>query len=360
MGPKTHENEGLLKMKPKIKNQNTDMNLFRIACVALLIGLPIPGAEAGYGAGNGGMAVVCRDKDQNILSAELYDLWEGRENGLTIPTTSESVENQITLALNKLGRNATEGAYRLVKNNVENLKGAYKKIPSDRFLNDTGDASLPPTGIKGCHPEQVANFQSESKILVNDEIFSKMDETSQAALEIHEAIYKIARVFFQVKTSDTTRPLVALLFSTEEDRMKIHTQAAITTDSYDKQLLGKWFTGSWSYERSGKTCTLEIFPSVKKDGIYLKSSCDLGSIDLTPGVPVLLHNPQVMWWKEGVWIKGSDNFYRDGTGLCNGYYLYGLALGFEEGSPTLSYQTMCADAISRSAIEIYSVPLKKR
>src|SRR5688500_656841 len=52
----------------------------------------------------GGGAFVCRDKvTGEVLSSELLDLWEAREiEDLAIPSSDESVEAQITRAMQKM------------------------------------------------------------------------------------------------------------------------------------------------------------------------------------------------------------------------------------------------------------------
>src|SRR5687768_6475158 len=64
-------------------------------------------SHAGREIGNGGDAVVCRDVDGKIDSAELLDFYEARTRrsiGLSLSTQGDTVRSRVELVLSRLER----------------------------------------------------------------------------------------------------------------------------------------------------------------------------------------------------------------------------------------------------------------
>ncbi|HVK61068.1 MAG TPA: hypothetical protein VM432_05940, partial [Bdellovibrionales bacterium] len=78
---------------------------------------------AGGVDGGGGKSVVCRNRGGDVVSAEVLDLFEGREMfGLNIPTSSERMEAQIRYALEVLPPSSRGLVEFYVKSVLQNMR----------------------------------------------------------------------------------------------------------------------------------------------------------------------------------------------------------------------------------------------
>lgn len=155
--------------------------------------------------GGGGKGIVCRDSSNNIKSAEILDLYEGRTMyGLEIIKSSEPMDAQIDKALEKLSNNLSVSAFvSLVKKKMVLLPPDTELVPVD----DSFEALFP----KDCKAEQLAHYYSDEKVLINGDIWNHLTETDRAALILHEAIYRLNRSV-GAKDSRQSRHVVMSLF----------------------------------------------------------------------------------------------------------------------------------------------------
>ncbi|MGZ3707707.1 MAG: hypothetical protein ACXWPM_02605 [Bdellovibrionota bacterium] len=193
--------------------------------VAILIALvpTLVHAEGADHAGNGGAAIACRDAGGNVQKAYLLDTWEGanlpwKENNYQpFPIVHDSVstrEQQIAHALHKISL-SSDYAYRKVKEAVEDVTKRLQIRPFKmKQIPDSNDFALPDEPGLDCQREQLANYTEQFGIIVNERIWNRLDATDQAALVLHEAIYKLDREPpTSATTSDHARKFVAYLFS---------------------------------------------------------------------------------------------------------------------------------------------------
>jgi hypothetical protein len=189
----------------------------------------IPAQASGGGTiGNGGGAIVCTRPDGS-LDVRLLDLVEA-ERGvdiesvprprLTIPRSDEPKQVQLERALAKL---AAAGAPEL----VERMRRVLRDL---RRIPIAGDYQLPPpvdTNLRfmrrerSCSLQGVARFHDDTGSLeIDTDLEAEMSPTDQAALDFHEAAYKVFRGgVAKARDSVAARRLTAAMFASEEFRM---------------------------------------------------------------------------------------------------------------------------------------------
>ena len=166
--------------------------------------------------GNGGDAVVCRDKSGNIISAEIADYYEAR--------VTRGIKTDLGTGSNWLTRVG------VATTRLERLDPARANLISTRastflseanFVKGSDFPSIPDTGgivaPTGCHIEQIAiqkapEFPEDKRYMVNQDIWNKFDLTSQAGLVLHETIYREA-LDFHATDSIGSRYLNSLIAS---------------------------------------------------------------------------------------------------------------------------------------------------
>lgn len=182
-------------------------------------------ANAGPKIGNGGGAWVCRESGGSIRWSKLVDLFEATDEfGLNLnlhPGTSRmEIVDQVQSRIAQADRDLSN-AIAPILHDLDCLKSNPPKVTYTSHLLQTIDDSLyrikpSPSdcvgGVVGY--EQVVNYKNDGLILIDTEVFNSFDPNSQAALILHEAIYKYRRDVAGDTDSVTTRRLVGLIFST--------------------------------------------------------------------------------------------------------------------------------------------------
>jgi hypothetical protein len=174
-----------------------------------------PFCFAGGMEGGGGRAVVCRNSKGAIRSAELLDLFEGRvQFGWNAKIDHRDVKTQLKAAVKRLaegrdgGRSIDSDYARSLQKWSDESFAKFKFVDAElKPVDDSGEVVAP----RGCKTEQVANNLGYT-ILMDDEIWPKFDNTSKAALILHEALYTELRRGGE-KNSIRTRRLISLTFS---------------------------------------------------------------------------------------------------------------------------------------------------
>lgn len=188
----------------------------------LLFVAPVP-SFAGAISGGGGAAVVCRNADHSIASAELLDLYEGKVRfGYEIPESPGlSADTQIATALDRLGddRYVALKAKEFARDIIERIR----YLPEGVSLNaplDLGE-SYGAVVKEGCRMEGVGFYEADGTLKIARPVFSALSTTQKAALILHEAIYKIDRTVENAANSARSRKLTAQFFSTSLENNEI-------------------------------------------------------------------------------------------------------------------------------------------
>lgn len=179
--------------------------------------LSSPPAQAGEGGvGNGGVSVVCRNPQGRITSAEILDLFEGRNQfGRRYPAGPHSPDQLVELAQLKLVSNTA--FLTQFRRALDTVRAGLVFLPRGIGLAPTNDA-FPAITRKGCAFEQLANYKDDDgKIYVDQEIYRRLPKHDRAALLIHEAAYKMARDNRGETSSVRARKLTAQVLASNPD-----------------------------------------------------------------------------------------------------------------------------------------------
>lgn len=175
-------------------------------------------AIAGPITSGGGFALVCRNDNNSIISAELLDLYEAKNKfNYQLLTSTGSLEGDYVASVaNTYRLQGYEGDILIDSFTRKNLamfleKASFlpktKKLP---HLNDLGNHAKAPAG---CAIEALAVWNDQTDaIKIDSEIWDNLDSLSQAALVQHELAYKYQRSSYE-KTSESTRAFVGTIFS---------------------------------------------------------------------------------------------------------------------------------------------------
>lgn len=175
-------------------------------------------AFAGNEKGNGGGVHVC-----NNGTVEMYDLYEGytRYNFTPDVDNSLTIEGYLNRASKKVDKIHPGIGLKLKKEISYLLKEQHLLVRSNLNLKLIEDANILVVG-NGCSYKQLANWDDRSgNVIVNANYYNRLDTINQAALYLHEALYKLDREYFSAYTSDDIRPIVANLLSDNEEVMTI-------------------------------------------------------------------------------------------------------------------------------------------
>lgn len=163
----------------------------------------------GESSGGGG-GFYCATNNQT----EVLDLWEGQAvYGFNINRSDEEVVTQIKSALDKL-KVIIPLLHDDVKEIIFGLKETAEILPAGTTLAFPHDA-LPDYTKEGCNLIGLMFYDSFKEAVMYEEssIQKLQSKTDEAALWVHEAIYKVLRDKFKEANSRATRRLVGCLFS---------------------------------------------------------------------------------------------------------------------------------------------------
>lgn len=166
---------------------------------------------AGPSTSGGGIGVLCKSATQQKLM--LLDLFEASVAGQKLISASGSFENDYAVSLTNLRR--LGGDSRPVDQadlaQLNEMLNKYSEFVNYSLVptNDAGNTVQLPTN---CHYEQIAVYQdSDNRLLINRVLWNQLDSVGQAALIMHEAIFRMQRGAFYVDSAQT-RKLVSELF----------------------------------------------------------------------------------------------------------------------------------------------------
>jgi hypothetical protein len=170
--------------------------------------------------GNGGGAFVCRDATGKILSAELVDLYEAKNQlGLTIQNFGRASLDQRLEAI-QLRAHQADPEFGPTFDEYLQIIREKLRVVGNVTLENTNDfqISISPRRCAGgkIRFEQLASYTPTGDLIVDGEIYRHLSRTNQAALYVHEALYLIARVKYGSVSSLEARVATGYLFSTEK------------------------------------------------------------------------------------------------------------------------------------------------
>lgn len=184
----------------------------------VLFQLPCYATALGPSSSGGGMAVVCRDANGGVSSAELLDVYEAKNtSGLSVMQPSGALlEDSYRLAKNTYHLQGYPMVLtrKEVERNLQNFFAIVRWLPEAEslpFLADHGKTIALPLG---CNLEQLAIFYDSSyQVEIDKEIWLSLDSLNQAALVSHEMFYQWERKFREM-TSESTRSYIRQIVST--------------------------------------------------------------------------------------------------------------------------------------------------
>jgi len=181
-------------------------------------------ANAGVGAGGGGAAVVCKNSQGVTNSVKLLDLYEAELNShLKIPRSAKPMVQQIGEALAK-----TDEFFRYdLKEQLQKISVNY--LPTNVTQRQPYDLGDDPIVVEDhCSVEWVAFYRDGNESLqIVTKYFNQMSRTDQAALMIHESVYRIRRSKLDDSSSAESREIVSGFFSPSVSRNQL---AELTQD----------------------------------------------------------------------------------------------------------------------------------
>ena len=175
-------------------------------------------------ASNGGDAIVCYDRPfsskAKIIRAQLKDFWEHSQTSvhqLDIPAQG-NFTNRARKILERLSQVDPIRGKRLLEK-LENITQTVAFL-DDSSIQEVDDSTSRITSVEmlNCYDRQAAvQIQNpgpyEKAILIDGQIFDKMDENHKAGLILHELLYQEAVSFAGEKNSDRTREFNFLINS---------------------------------------------------------------------------------------------------------------------------------------------------
>ena len=167
-------------------------------------------SRSGGMEGAGGNAVICRDSNGKFLSAEVYDLFEGRAlygykpqiKNLDYRTQARVIARMIT--------ETTQDTF--FETETERILKDLRFLPSDAALvpiDDSGSIIRP----SHCDLFQAAVYLADKRVYFDSTVWSFLTETHRAALISHEVFYAYLRHVDSAITSRRARQYVAYMYS---------------------------------------------------------------------------------------------------------------------------------------------------
>lgn len=207
-------------------------------------------------SGGGGKGVVCRSPNGTVNSVQLLDLWEGQVlyNEYAVPATGD-LRVDVNAALIRLKdsyelNGTLPGSGGAIKDQdivLESLRYWAKDFldPSSKVLRlrdvklTVTDDSYELAKPADCEIEQIVNFQPTGRILMNMDLFDKMDPANQAALIVHEAFYKFLRNMAKEANSIRVRRAIGYVFSGKSLVLKKPTVPTKSVECFSNDVLNQ-------------------------------------------------------------------------------------------------------------------------
>lgn len=164
-------------------------------------------AEGGM-SGGGGKGVVCRNAQGLITSVETLDLFESKALYQVQPRSfSQPWEKVIQTLKSELSKAMSQPEIHLFPL-LDRAQRIVRWVGPEVQLVPVEDAALVAVPTQ-CSLEQLAVYVDDSLLLIQRDLWEKMDASNKAALFLHEAIYRLDR-YDGAKDSRRTRRLVGM------------------------------------------------------------------------------------------------------------------------------------------------------
>lgn len=176
-----------------------------------------PQTFAGGMEGGGGNSVVCRDSLGKMISAEVFDLFEGRALYGYIPKeNADDFKSQARRIAKKMD-DAT--ATNFFEKETERILNEMRFLPADVALRPVDDSNsiIKPSN---CELFQTAIYLSNKRVYFDSNIWALLTETHRAALVSHEVFYAYLRLADETKDSGRARQYVSYMFSGQNLKAK--------------------------------------------------------------------------------------------------------------------------------------------
>jgi len=167
-----------------------------VLCAFVLLST-IAAYGGGKEVGNGGTAVVCRNSDGSIRTAELLDFYEARViRGIDVNLGDATIgwKGKANLEVDRLQKNDPD-RYELYLDRVDQFMSEAEMLTGVTLtpIQDVDNIAIP----VGCLLEQVAvqrepEFPGDKRYFLNQEIWNALSEDGKAGLVLHEVIYREA------------------------------------------------------------------------------------------------------------------------------------------------------------------------
>jgi hypothetical protein len=227
--------------------------------------------------GGGGNAVVCRDIQENIISAKLLDLYEGEVlHKLEYESLTSTVDEKLEEIITDIYGPQAKDHGKLFQ--FKSIQKAFNLLPKGvalKPIDDSGHIIIP----DNCRVEQVANFYNVDNIYIVSDIYNKFAPVDKLALILHEAIFFLERESF-VRNSKYTRRVVAHLLSknfraerVNEDVDTTRDYYCSTTETLYSNSSDKKTTSFWAI-RNGRDWRLQ-FSKINGHNVYSKKHMDV-------------------------------------------------------------------------------------
>lgn len=178
------------------------------------------------GANHGGTAVVCRDDQEKITSAELLDLYEMTNLGAR-PLLDRATPDYAGVRDAVRAKLAAFPAYAgYLESALATLAPLYRALPEGTALELTSDV-FPIVKQAGCAIEQLAVFRDgeqpdqPKEIVLDPAIYAALAPLDRVALVLHEAAYWLDRRWAGATDSRYARSLVGELLAQDTDAKEI-------------------------------------------------------------------------------------------------------------------------------------------
>jgi hypothetical protein len=174
------------------------------------------GGGSGVSIGNGGQSVVCQEPERKFVRAEAFDLFEGRalfgfQNFYNEALPATELAKFLAKKVDQ-SQGGNREPLKTVEGKIDFIVKNLRFLPPGVGLKPTEDSKefIVP---KDCEIVQTINFRDSGQIFVDSDTWSKLPNSSKAALYLHEAIYWQFREQGLEQDSRRTRKAVAFLFS---------------------------------------------------------------------------------------------------------------------------------------------------
>ena len=241
-------------------------------------------SAVGTGSSGGGFAVVCRNADGKINSAELLDLYEAKNKFKynLIESTGSLEGDYISSVSNTYRLQGYEGDVLIDSNarkNLDKFLASVVFLGKDQILPNLYDLGDHMNAPAGCDIEPLAIWYDDKDLIkIKFEIWDNLSTLDQAALVQHEISYHYERGFYE-KTSEGARAFVSTIFSVnaspvlDENTKRLPWAMAISSDAITSE---KTYT-AFTYKLDGSQMALNLFtimnrPLVTKATAYIDLS----------------------------------------------------------------------------------------